>query len=140
MIELFSRSNTIGSYLIRLKTWSDWSHCAILTPANTVIESAYPSGVREIPFSTWKAGKSAWAMKARKVPNEIKSLEFLRSQIGAKYDTFAVLGIAISREWRDPSQWYCSELNESALSAGGLSTFDPCFTKFILPENRWTII
>jgi uncharacterized protein YycO len=140
MIELFSRSHMIGSYLIRLKTWSDWSHCAILTPDDTVIESAWPHGVREIPFDEWKQGKTAWAMKKRQVPNPDKTLGFLRSHIGQKYDTFAVLGIAIDRDWRDPNQWYCSELNEAGLAAGGLATFDPDVTKFISPENRYIIL
>ena len=140
MIELFSRSHAIGSYLIRLKTWSDWSHCAVLTPDDTVIESVWPSGVREIPFDEWKQHKIAWAFKKRNVPNPDKSLEFLRSQVGKKYDTLGVIGISLSRDWRAPDEWYCSELNETAFALGGLATFDPAVTKFISPDNRWIIL
>jgi len=139
MIELFSRSHMIGSYLIRLKTWSDWSHCALLTPDNTVIESVWPSGVREIPYDEWVQGKTKIDKKERIVPDETKTIAFLRSKIGKKYDTFAIIGIAIERNWRDPNEWYCSELNEAALAAGGLEIFDPLVTKFISPENRWII-
>lgn len=140
MIELFSRSNAIGSYLIRLKTWSDWSHCAILTLDNTVIESTWPEGVREISFEEWQKHKTAWTVKERIVPDEKKAMEFLRGQIGKKYDTLGVIGIALSRDWREPDEWYCSELNETAFAEGGLATFDPKCTKFISPDNRWVIL
>lgn len=140
MIELFSRSNAIGSYIIRLKTWSDWSHCAILTNDKTVIESVWPHGVREIPFVDWLKGKKDWNYKHRDVPNPELTVAFLRSHIGKKYDTLAVLGVAISRDWRNPDEWYCSELNEASLACGGLATFDPECTKFISPDNRWIIL
>lgn len=140
MIELFSRSHAIGSYLIRLKTWSKWSHCALLTPDDTVIESSWPHGVREVEFSEWAKNKTAWSQKTRIVPNEDKTVRFLRLQINKKYDVFAVIGILFQRVWSDPSEWYCSELNESALSAGGLATFDPETTNSISPQDRWSII
>lgn len=140
MIELFSRSHAIGSYIIRLKTWSEWSHCAVLTDDKTVIETVFPHGVREIPFDDWVKTKTKWSQKERKVPNPEKSLAFFRGQIGKEYDTFAVVGIALNRDWREPDQWYCSELNESGFAEGGLAIFDPKVTKFISPENRWNIL
>lgn len=140
MIELFSRSHAIGSYLIRLRTWSKWSHTAILTPDNTVIEAAWPHGVREIDYDEWAANKTEIARKERNIPNPEKSLRFWRLQIHKRYDVFAIIGILFERNWSDPSQWYCSELNESGFAEGGLVTFDQNCINFISPQDRWSII
>ena len=44
---------------------------------------------------------------------------FLRAQIGKPYDTDAVLGLGIGRNWREPDSWFCSELQAAALEASG---------------------
>ena len=45
---------------------------------------------------------------------------FLRAQLGKPYDTSAIWGFAFGRDWHNPDQWYCSELQTAALEAAGI--------------------
>lgn len=44
---------------------------------------------------------------------------FLRSQVGKPYDTTAIAGLALNRDWREPDSWFCSELMAAALESCG---------------------
>lgn len=35
---------------------------------------------------------------------------FLRAQIGKRYNGIGILGFVVGRDWRNPSDWFCSEL------------------------------
>lgn len=41
--------------------------------------------------------------------------DFLNAQLGKPYDKIAIIGFAVDRDWRDPSDWFCSELVAAAL-------------------------
>jgi hypothetical protein len=45
--------------------------------------------------------------------------DFLRAQVGKPYDTEAVLGLGVGRNWRTADSWFCSELIAAALEACG---------------------
>lgn len=40
----------------------------------------------------------------------LQAYEWARTQIGKPYDFSAVAGIAVDRNWRDETKWFCSEL------------------------------
>jgi len=40
----------------------------------------------------------------------LQAYEWARTQIGKPYDFSAIAGIAIDRNWRDETKWFCSEL------------------------------
>jgi hypothetical protein len=44
---------------------------------------------------------------------------FLRTQLGKPYDTEAVLGLGVGRNWRNADSWFCSELIAAALETCG---------------------
>jgi hypothetical protein len=44
---------------------------------------------------------------------------FLRDQLGKPYDTEAVLGLGVGRDWRNADSWFCSELIAAALEVCG---------------------
>jgi uncharacterized protein YycO len=40
----------------------------------------------------------------------LQAYEWARTQIGKPYDFSAIAGIAVDRNWRDETKWFCSEL------------------------------
>jgi len=45
---------------------------------------------------------------------------FLIAQNGKPYDSTAIWGFGLDRDWRDPDSWFCSELQMAALEAAGI--------------------
>ena len=43
-------------------------------------------------------------------PGILQAYEWARTQIGKPYDFSAIAGIAVDRNWRDETKWFCSEL------------------------------
>ncbi|HUZ33938.1 MAG TPA: hypothetical protein VMV19_17800 [Xanthobacteraceae bacterium] len=43
--------------------------------------------------------------------------DFLELQIGKPYDTEAILGFVVGRDWRKPNAWICSEADGAALES-----------------------
>ena len=46
---------------------------------------------------------------------EAAFLRFLNAQIDKPYDSTAIWGFATGRDWRNPDEWFCSELQTAAL-------------------------
>ena len=100
----FGKGKSWRSRLIRLLTWSEWSHVGIVD-GNSVIEAAGGYGVRKVPLGM---------LQAKYSENEIRTLpgniDKARKMIGKKYDTRGILGWAFRQMWEDPDSWFCSEL------------------------------
>lgn len=45
---------------------------------------------------------------------------FLNRQIGKPYDSQAIWGFVLNRDWREDDSWICSELQAAALEAAGI--------------------
>lgn len=58
--------------------------------------------------------------------------DFLTAQIGKPYDKTAIWGFATGRDWRDPQDWYCSELVTAAEEAAGV------LPALYIPSNKVT--
>lgn len=131
MKAIFCRRATFGSLLLRTGLWSSWSHCAIVTPENTVIEAAAGKGVVEVNFAEFIAPLSRWSIKDLPVPDEAAAIRWARSQKGKPYDWAGAIGLGFHREWNDPDKWWCSEIIAGACEAGGRP-------RFIFNVNRIT--
>lgn len=134
---LFCRSNSIMSWLIRLLTWSEWSHVALVRGPQA-IEAAWPrvglTTVADImgrhttgvlveypckdPDATW-----AWAL----------------NQLGRPYDLGALFGFFLHRDWTSDRRWFCSELVAAAFLAGGSPFFRPGLLWRLPPQLLWMI-
>lgn len=121
---VYCRRRTLGSWVLRLFMWSSWSHCAIVTPDDTVIEAAASSGVVERPVAEFAKSISKFEVKQIEVDSVDRALWYARSQIGQPYDWWAVIGLGLRREWSDEDAWFCSEFTEAAIQAGGRIRFD----------------
>lgn len=137
---IFTRQRSLTSLLIRWFTWSRWSHVAVQAGEHLVIDARFwGHGVRYRSVEQLLASASAHAIVDIDVPDEAAARRWLCDQIGKPYDWTAVLGLL----WRAPGwarddAWFCSELAEAALLAGGLSRFRQDASR-ITPEHCWMV-
>jgi len=109
------------SRLIRFQTRSKYSHTALLTSDNTVIEAWHKGGVQEVasistlhtPGTKVDVFEFTW-----KVDKELIE-EFARKQVGCKYDFLAILRFLSRRPYTENDRWFCSELIASAAEYAG---------------------
>ena len=135
---VFSRSRTPGAALIRLVTWSSWSHNGVLTPEGTVIEARWPDGVVETPLDAFIARASRFELCEFDCPDPGAAVAWARSQIGKPYDTWGVIGLGIRRRWQEDDAWWCSELVEAALARGGRLRFRRDLHR-VTPQHSWMV-
>lgn len=114
MVVLFCRSRTIGSLLIRLLTFSRWSHVALVHPDGSAIEATWPR-VRLVPAAQIiNEHDVAELAEIRAVSN---AWEIACAQIGKPYDLSGLWFFLTRRDWQRDDKWFCSEL--VAYATGG---------------------
>jgi hypothetical protein len=118
---LFSTNNLPGSVLIRVGTWSDYSHVDIISPdrESGLILGATPwHGVSHRAIEDRIDHSTRW-MICEFDADPKRVWAYAESQIGKKYDWLGCLGIAVHRDWEEDDKWFCSELvAKAALQAG----------------------
>jgi uncharacterized protein YycO len=119
---LFMRTRSIGSPIIRMMTWSPWSHVALVTPSGVVHEALFGKGVvaSSVRDTLSRATKFQFARAFVGPSAEI----WLKEQTGKPYDWTAVLGISLHRDWQEDDSWFCSEHVAAGLLQGGLLVVD----------------
>lgn len=135
----FVDSDRIGSRLIRLATWSDYSHVALVDgEAGTVIDSRFGNnGVTEYPYE--RLLHEYPRITLRTFPTASKDALWLaRSQIGKHYDYTALFGLQFHRDWQDPSRWFCSELVAWACEAAGTPIINKQAYR-VTPQDLWEV-
>lgn len=147
MILLFTRSNNISSKLIRLVTWSSWSHVAMvnssdiesITEYTEVIDSTFlHGGVQSRPLHQVLHNMDKWAYVEVPVANEKLAWSAARSQLGKPYDVTALIGIFFHRNWQNPTRWFCNELVEWCLEFGGSGRFIEDIST-LSPKHSWML-
>lgn len=105
----FTRSHTLGSYLIRLLTGSQWSHCGVVD-GPYIIDSMQGFGVRRRSLRSFLDAFPEHELVT--IPGEhLGAMQFYREQVGKPYDGEALWGFLMPwRDWQDDSKWFCSEL------------------------------
>ena len=135
---IFTRSNKIGSLIIRLFTWSDWSHCAVIDGDN-VVESVMPDGVRVSSLSVLKASSSTWEIKTYPVKDSKVFVSYAKSQLGKKYDYLGAIGIAFRIKSEKKHRWFCSEFLAHCALQCGSSWFEDDSLHKITPQNIYQL-
>ena len=64
---------------------------------------------------------------------------FAIAQLGKKYDWLGCFGVPWRARWHDDSKWYCSELVEASLIAGGRHRWRLEKTG-VSPMESWIVI
>jgi hypothetical protein len=65
-------------------------------------------------------------------PQTDRFWNFIDQQIGKPYDSKAIIGFVVGRDWRDPGSWFCSELIAAGLEEADL------VHKLACPANKVT--
>lgn len=110
MYVIYGRNKHPFSLLVRLATWSRWSHVGIITPDGThVVESVLGAGVRKVHIEQFQ--RLYPKTYIGRMPNDDQWESRLYEHIGKKYDLLALAGIFFrNRKWNSGNRWFCSEL------------------------------
>ena len=135
---ILASSSKIGGLLIRLFTWSRWSHAGILD-GDKVIEAVASGGVRETSFAEFTERYKRGAVVFIPCPDSARVIAAARSQIGKPYDWSAIFGFVFRRDWGKPNKWVCSELVAWSFERAGYPIFRAGSTNRITPEHIWLL-
>lgn len=136
---LFCSNYNIGSLLIRLFTFSKWSHVGIVLDDNTVIDATGGKGVSVHSMHEFISKYRSIEEVSISIPDPIAAKAFLVDQIGKPYDFTALFGLVLQRDWQEPDSWFCSELLEASLVAGGRKRFKDSVSR-IVPKESYAVI
>jgi uncharacterized protein YycO len=134
-----SKKHSLSSFFIRLFTFSKYSHCAIDLGDDMIIDTVLTTGVRTSTVAEFAAMYPDQVVIDIKVPDDINAYQFALEQVGKPYDWSAIISLAAQRDWQEPDKWFCSELVEAILAAGGLQRFRDEVYK-ITPQESWSIL
>jgi len=123
----FVRGGGFSSSLIAWFSAGAFSHVDCVLPDGRLLGArsdacgGQPPGVRIRPagYEAWKQ-RVVMSMAPKDSASEMKFYSFLNDQLGKPYDRIAIIGFATGRDWRDPQEWFCSELAAAALETAGL--------------------
>lgn len=121
---LFSTSPDKLSTIIRLTTWSEWSHCELMRDDGLLLGADYPQGVDYFSFENRLRLATKWAIAEVAGANEARVWAFAREQLGKPYDLRGALGIPFRSNWNDPARWWCSELVAASFLHAGVVLAD----------------
>lgn len=120
------RGLSLVSRLIQLQTRSPYSHVAILTPDNTVIEAwhrpLWRGAVTESlsVSSLHSPGTPVDVFEVQEYFNQTILMDFLREQKGMPYDWSGVGRFLTRRPAIENQRWFCSELIAASMERAGL--------------------
>lgn len=146
---IFSRTTKwwdVFSYLVRLITWSNWSHVAILIDDNTVIEStAMKNGnpTNGVHFSTledFKSRATTWEIRSFEVDNPDAIITAAKAKVGTKYNFKSQIGMLLHiGSWQNSACTYCSEFVTDIFCVGGSPKFNEKFKARIAPQHWYML-
>jgi len=118
----FCRDSSLASVIVRIFTgWASWVHCGVVV-GNSVVE-ALISGVTATPLDEWKNEYPTHELTEIECEDPRMAEAFAVAQIGKGYDWLGCIGAPWRSSWHEDNKWYCSELVEAALMAGGRTRF-----------------
>lgn len=139
MTLLFTRRRHLGSWLIRLVTWSEYSHVDIIINDSFALGAIAGKGVTIRRIDDVLAISSKATLMELPDIDGRKVVDFLEKQLGKPYDWSGILGIWAHRNWQEDDSWSCAELVAAASAAGGYSPFDSKFQHRITPQDLFML-
>ena len=138
--------HNIGSWLIKIFTFSKWNHVAAMFEDSnnlekySVIDVTLPSKVRITSYKEFCTIYPNHEVLDIDIPNEKMAYDFALAQLGKKYDWTGILGIIFqNRRWEKDDKWFCSELVEAICVAGGKRRFRSDVSA-ILPRETYAAL
>lgn len=135
---LFSTTTSPFSWLIRLLTWSRWSHVSIVD-GDTIIQANALHGVIRTPLA--EAIGTAKRVELVRLParDPAAVISAAASQIGKPYDWTALLAWLLRRDWQEDDSWFCSELVAWCFTKAGCGIFRADRLARVTPEHLWML-
>lgn len=125
---ILGKSNTLGSWAIRVFTWSNWSHCGAIVNDVVYESSASEGGVVKGSLSYFKKRYPKHIIID--IPHIGDFQRRLIEQLGKPYDWGGIVKFVFRRDWSNPNKWFCSEY---VAHASGI--FNPKFTDRVSPQD-----
>jgi hypothetical protein len=116
-IAFYKGSGTIFDKLIRLWTWSKYSHVELVADNIWYTSSPRDDGVvkREIDYDP-----DHWDMFELNIHKNKEIIDFIDAEMGKRYDWLGIfLSQIIKLNIHNPNRWFCSEIVHKAIQAGG---------------------
>lgn len=134
------RPYSLFSWLIRLFTFSKFSHVALMLSSEYIVDATFKHGVK---ISTTEEFLKQYPLSRQTIvdidiPNSSDTIGFILKQLGKPYDWTAIVGIVTQRNWQEDDSWFCSELIEAAIKSGGLDRFREDVSR-VTPNMCWSI-
>ena len=139
---LLTHSPKIGSWLIRKKTKSEFSHTAIYFPNGRVLEAGFKNGVAFTTLPKFISHHSFVIAIHIDTNRADKLYRAGQAEEGKDYDLTAIFGMLANRDWQEDDQWFCSELIAFILKVAGLyleeiALLDP---HAVTPRDIWLLL
>lgn len=154
------------SWLIRIRSWSRWSHVGIVVCPEVmadvppiephIIESLEGHGVRVVSFNVWRSWSGHVALGRITLPPQLREqmVDYAASKRGCRYAspwqfvrsftllTSRVLDFFHRREDRDRSRYFCSELAAESMKSVGclIQKSPPKMKPADLARNRFVTL
>lgn len=136
---MFTRSNLVGSCLIRWVTWSDYSHCAVLINDNQILH-ADTHGVRVEDITALQARSKSWMIVEFECDDPQAVIDACLTQVGKPYDYTGIVGILFRNvDLQDDSKWWCSEIPAYGGDKSNQPFFQTEYMHRITPQN-WLML
>ena len=128
------------SHLIRIFTWSKFSHVSLIDPISKdrVIEASHTNGVALRSLSDFFS-TSPPEIRRIEHPNPKAVWDTAYTQLGKEYDMGFIYGLLVRLNWQDPNKWSCSELISWAAETAGRFLFSQDRLPRITPEHLYMI-
>ena len=128
---LLTHSPKIGSWLIRKKTKSEFSHTAIYFPNGRVLEAGFKNGVAFTTLPKFISHHSFVIAIHIDTNRADKLYRAGQAEEGKDYDLTAIFGMPANRDWQEDDQWFCSEYLEE------IALLDP---HAVTPRDIWLLL
>lgn len=138
---VFCNSRLPLSPIIRVVTRGRWSHVALMSDANTVLEATGAHGVGKTPLESLIARSTEYCVVEVNVPRGTfaKLKKAGETQLGKKYDWWGILGLSLNRDWQDDTDWWCSEYVAWMFEKANFPLIRAEAVHRVTPEDLWKL-
>lgn len=135
---IFTTQPGFFSWLIRVFTFSKFSHVSFQISQTEIIDATFKSGVSIRPLSELVDKATVCEVVELDIDSE-DILVWANTQVGKPYDIGAVVALPFTRKWTTDDKWFCSEFVSVALYNAGVKIFNRDHTSRITPEMLYNL-
>lgn len=130
-LQFESRKTPMGA-ITRWRSWHWATHVDFVLPNGDLL-SAYTNGVHIRPDDPIR--KNSYHVERYTFDAPESCYDYALSQVGKKYDWWAVLGILIKRDWDNEEKWFCSELIARSCQEAGFPIIRASHMNRVMPAH-----